>query len=244
MIRLKREKSHAPLLSGVFAGVLFSFGSVSAQAAERYIGDIFMTGAPYCPQGSLPTDGELLRVSDYSMLYSMIGTNFGGNGSSNFALPDLRGRAPVGAGQGIGLAPVTLGERNGEEYTILTPDHLPPHSHPPLPGGAISHEHAVAGHTHEGHINASPDPLTAPSPVGNSFGTLPPGVRVYSSSETLADPMNSEMIEVQPTQTTTQDTISSGSTGVTGNGEPIEIRSPSSTLQFCIVVNGVFPPRP
>lgn len=79
----------------IFLPLLFSTG-VSAQ--ERFLGEIIFTAATFCPRGSAQADGQLMPISSYSALFSILGTQYGGDGSTTFALPDLRGATPVGAG--------------------------------------------------------------------------------------------------------------------------------------------------
>ncbi|MBN1343652.1 MAG: tail fiber protein [Phycisphaerae bacterium] len=79
---------------------------------DAFIGTIIAWPMTWAPQGWLPCDGRLLPISGNEALYSLLGGNFGGNWQTNFALPDLRGRVPVGMGQGPGLANVTLGEES------------------------------------------------------------------------------------------------------------------------------------
>ena len=86
-----------------------------AHATERYIGEIFMTGANFCPRGTAAADGQLLPINQNQALFSLLGTNYGGDGRTTFGLPDLRGRSPVHAGNGPGLNPVSLGSKGGAE---------------------------------------------------------------------------------------------------------------------------------
>jgi len=74
-------------------------------------------------------NGQILQISTNQALYSLLGTTFGGNGTTTFALPDLRGRTPVSAGQGSGLAPYNLGQAAGAESVVLNTANLPPHNH-------------------------------------------------------------------------------------------------------------------
>jgi microcystin-dependent protein len=73
--------------------------------------------------------GQLLSIAQYNALFSILGTTYGGNGTATFALPDLRGRVPVGAGQGPGISNVDLGSQSGRETNTLTIMNLPPHTH-------------------------------------------------------------------------------------------------------------------
>lgn len=97
--------------------------------SDPYIGEIRMFGGNYAPENWHFCDGSLLSISAYEVLFSLIGTTYGGDGVSNFALPDLRGRLPIGQGQGAGLTNRLLGEKKGAEMVGLTLDQTPAHTH-------------------------------------------------------------------------------------------------------------------
>lgn len=96
---------------------------------ECYIGQIALFAFPRVPIGWLACDGSLVAISDYEALFTLIGTTYGGNGQTNFALPDLRGRVPLHQGQGSGLSPRVIGERAGTEQVTLLQTQLPQHAH-------------------------------------------------------------------------------------------------------------------
>ncbi len=98
-IHLKKASLSAATLCAAF----FSAAPAQAQTSERLLGEIFMTGANFCPRGSAEADGKLLPIKDNTALFSLLGTTYGGDGRYTFGLPDLRGRAPFGAGRGPGL---------------------------------------------------------------------------------------------------------------------------------------------
>lgn len=97
--------------------------------STAYVGEIRMFGFGRVPAGWLPCDGRLHAISQYEVLYSLIGTTYGGDGVNTFAAPDLRGRAPVHEGQGRGLRPRSLGEIGGSEAVVLEAAHMPEHTH-------------------------------------------------------------------------------------------------------------------
>ncbi len=108
-----------------------SFGALSAFAqADPFLGQISIVGFNYAPQGWAMCNGQLLSIAQNTALFSLLGTQYGGDGESTFALPDLRGRFPLGAGQGPGLSPRTQGETGGAEQYTLTVAQLPAHTHP------------------------------------------------------------------------------------------------------------------
>jgi microcystin-dependent protein len=97
--------------------------------ADPFIGEIRAFAFNYTPQNWLPCDGQTVSRSYYSTLFSVIGNNFGGNGTTTFALPNLNGRTPIGQGQGNGMANRIVGENLGSESEALTFSHLPNHAH-------------------------------------------------------------------------------------------------------------------
>lgn len=98
-------------------------------AQEPYIGEIRMFAGNFAPRGWALCDGQLLSISQNTALFSIIGTTYGGDGQTTFALPDLRGRVPVHAGHGPGLTNKNLGQKGGEETVTLTVNEIPSHSH-------------------------------------------------------------------------------------------------------------------
>ena len=96
---------------------------------DPFLGQIVMFGGNFAPRGWAFCNGQLLAISQYSALFSILGTTYGGDGRTTFALPDLRGRAPVSAEQGPGLSDYRLGEKRGNENTTLSVANLPSHTH-------------------------------------------------------------------------------------------------------------------
>ncbi|HTI72648.1 MAG TPA: tail fiber protein [Candidatus Limnocylindria bacterium] len=93
--------------------------------SEPYVGEIRMFAGNFPPSGWAFCEGQLLSISENEVLFLLIGTTFGGDGVTNFALPDFRGRVPIHVGQGH-----ALGEASGTESVALTVENLPTHSHP------------------------------------------------------------------------------------------------------------------
>ena len=96
---------------------------------DPFIGEIRLFAGNYAPEDWAICDGRLLSVNDFPPLYALIGTTYGGNGTTTFGLPDLRGRVPIGQGQGAGLTARTIGQKAGSETVSLNASQLPPHSH-------------------------------------------------------------------------------------------------------------------
>ena len=98
-------------------------------AIDPFIGEIIMFGGNFAPRGWAFCNGQLLSISQNTALFALLGTTYGGNGQTTFALPDLRGRVPMHAGQGPGLADYSLGQRAGTESATLLVNNLPAHNH-------------------------------------------------------------------------------------------------------------------
>lgn len=96
---------------------------------EAYVGEIRMFGFGRIPSGWFACDGSLQPISEYEALYTLIGTVYGGDGQTTFALPDLRGAVPVHEGQGLGLSSYPLGTRLGVENVTLLNTQIPQHTH-------------------------------------------------------------------------------------------------------------------
>ena len=96
---------------------------------EPFLGQIILFAGNFAPRGWAFCQGQLLPIAQNTALFSLLGTTYGGNGSSTFGLPDLRGRVPVGFGQGPGLINVQLGEAAGQSATTLQTTNLPAHTH-------------------------------------------------------------------------------------------------------------------
>ncbi|MFC7493162.1 MULTISPECIES: phage tail protein [unclassified Nocardioides] len=97
--------------------------------ADPFVAEIRIFPFNFAPKGWAWCDGQLLPLSQNTALFSLLGTTYGGNGMSNFALPDLQGRVPMHPGQGPGLSPRDLGESSGSETVTLLESEIPSHSH-------------------------------------------------------------------------------------------------------------------
>ena len=96
---------------------------------DAYVGDIRLFAGSYAPRGWMLCAGQILSISDQSVLFTLIGTTYGGDGVTTFQLPDLRGRLPVGQGNGPGLTPRVIGQQFGGESVTLSTLQMPAHNH-------------------------------------------------------------------------------------------------------------------
>ena len=99
---------------------------------DSFVGSIFSFGFNFAPYGWAQCNGQLLPISQNQALFSLIGTTYGGDGVTTFAVPNLQGRTPIGTGTGPGLSAHVLGQSGGSETVTLTSANLPVHTHPVL----------------------------------------------------------------------------------------------------------------
>jgi microcystin-dependent protein len=113
--------------------------------ADPFVAEIRIFPFNFAPRGWAWCDGQLLPLSQNTALFSLLGTTYGGNGKSNFALPDLQGRVPMHPGQGPGLSLHDLGETGGSETVTLLESEIPSHSHTVNASGADANVRLPAG---------------------------------------------------------------------------------------------------
>jgi microcystin-dependent protein len=109
--------------------VFFLMNIAYVNAQNNYLGEIKMFAGNFAPVGWALCDGSLLPISQNTALFSLLGTTYGGNGTTTFALPDLRGRFPMHPGTGTNLTPRALGDVGGQETVTLTTAQMPVHTH-------------------------------------------------------------------------------------------------------------------
>ena len=173
--------------------------------ADPFVAEVRILPTNFAPTGWAFCDGQLLPLSQNTALFSLLGTTYGGNGQSTFALPDLQGRAPMHPGQGPGLSNHDLGETGGSQTSTLLESEIP------------AHAHAIRADA------ADPADVQAPSPavvLARSQG----GNAYQTSTASLVS-------------------LAATSLGTVGGGQPHNNMQPYLTLNFCIALQGVFPPR-
>ena len=97
--------------------------------SQPYLGQIMMFAGNFAINGWALCQGQLLPIQQYTALFSILGTTYGGNGTTNFALPDFRGRVPISMGQGLGLSYYVIGQQAGTETVTLLNSEIPAHNH-------------------------------------------------------------------------------------------------------------------
>ena len=173
MKKLKKSAGRKVVLAVILL-MVFTFavpGNAAVYASsEPFLGEIIMFAGNFAPKGWAFCNGQLLEIRDNTALFSLLGTTYGGNGITNFALPDLRGRSPIGVGQGPMLGDYTLGQVRGTENTTMIITQMPAHNHAlsastaegttNTPGGGVVLGKAVTPDRQEVNIYTTATPNT------------------------------------------------------------------------------------
>jgi microcystin-dependent protein len=201
--------------------------------SEPFLGQIMLVPYNFAPRGWAFCNGQILPIAQNTALFSLLGTTYGGNGQTTFALPDLRGRVPISSGQGSGLANYDLGQIGGSEAVTLTTSEMPAHSHL-----LASHTHQAPAHTHQ--VTALTDSASTGIPTNNLPASAPRGTNLYAPPSANTTTMAPAMIQSGGELATTpaQPAIQPA-----GASQPFDNRMPFLTLNYCIALEGIFPSR-
>jgi microcystin-dependent protein len=158
-------------------------------ASQPYLGAIFMFAGNFAPRGFQLCQGQLLSIQQNTALFSILGTTYGGNGTTTFQLPDLRGRVPVGEGSGPGLTPVVLGQAAGAQNVTILTSNMPAHSHslmannnPAVAGDPTNAVLANSGNSQSGGLPVyltatAPNATMSPQSIGTAGGSAPVSIQ-------------------------------------------------------------------
>jgi len=214
--------------------------------SEQFIGEIRMFAGNFAPRGWAFCQGQIMAISTNTALFSILGTTYGGNGQTTFALPDLRGRVPTGQGAGPGLPPTTLGELAGTPSVTLTINQLPTHNHQAVFQGTASQVGAPTIEVGTSSTGALTNPTN--------------GSTTYLTAVTAAT-SGGDSVDFQGLYTSTAPAtgakgslggVSGGGTvtptgavtvGNAGNNLPFSIAQPYLGINFIIATEGIFPSR-
>lgn len=145
---------------------------------EPFIGQICVFGFDFAPKGWAQCNGQLLPISQYSALFSLLGTTYGGDGRTTFGLPDFRGRVALNQGQGPGLSMYSMGQSGGSENVTLSTAQMPSHSHPAL-------------------LHGNGEDANASEINGRSFGVATANIYNSNAPEN-GETLNANSIQVSP----------------------------------------------
>ncbi|RVT79583.1 phage tail protein [Flavobacterium sufflavum] len=183
-------------------------------STEPFVGEIKILGFNFAPRGYQTCSGQILSIASNTALFSLLGTYYGGNGQSTFALPDLQGRTPIGQGQGPGLPSYVIGENGGATSVSILTSNMPAHIHTlntvsaKLQASTANADESAA----EGNFLA-----TSSAPVYSGNGATP---GAYTGG-----------IQI------------SGTTDIAGSGIPVDILNPYLVINYSIATEGIFPSR-
>ncbi|MBW8875467.1 MAG: phage tail protein [Acidobacteria bacterium] len=173
---------------------------------DPFVAEIRIFPFNFAPKGWAFCDGQILPLSQNTALFSLLGTTYGGDGKSNFALPNMQGNVPMHPGQGPGLSLHDLGETGGSETVTLLESEIPAHSHTMM---------------------SLPAPANRTAPIGNSIARVQGTSGPYVPASPTPAPANMNDNAVTPA----------------GGDQPHNDMQPYLTLNFCIALQGVYPPR-
>jgi microcystin-dependent protein len=227
---------------------------------DPFIGEIRVFCGNFAPTGWFLCQGQTLPISQYQALFAIIGTYYGGNGTSTFQLPNLQGRFVIGVGTTPSGQIYDLGQTGGAEQITLSINNLPTHNHLAT---SPAHEHSVSvpahthpftvpAHTHPFALACNPTNASEPSPGNNYLGNSGNNNYETSGPQQMAG-QNTSASDGQTPGTTGAASGTSGNSGSTavqvaiqsaGNGLPFAPTPLYVGINFIIAYNGVFPSRP
>jgi Microcystin-dependent protein len=185
-------------------------------AQDQFVGEIRIFAGTFAPTGWALCDGQILSISSNTALFSILGTTYGGNGQTTFALPNLNGRVPIGTGSGPGLTPRVEGETGGQETVTLLSTEMPAHSHT-VTAGAVG----VPCYTGVGNSDTPENSYPASSS------------KSYTTTETANASTKGAM-------NTTGSTVT---LATTGGGQPHNNLQPYLVVRYIIALQGIYPAR-
>ena len=172
--------------------------------SDPFVAEIRIFGFNFAPTGWALCNGQILPISQNTALFSLLGTTYGGNGQSTFALPNIQESAVIQPGQGPGLSLYDLGQTSGSDTVTLLESEIP------------AHNHNVQGFPNPGNVNTGDPTLSLARSKGGSAYKAPPQTVVAMNFQDIA---------------------------ITGGSLPHNNMMPYLTLNFCIALQGIFPPR-
>lgn len=190
---------------------------------DQFISTILIWPPNFAPSGWALCAGQLMAISQNTALFSLLGTMYGGDGVTTFALPDLRSRVPLGAGQGPGLSPYNVGQSGGSENVTLTTN-------------------TIAAHTH----TATPAGLSATAPAVTTVGTTnqpSPSVALAAPTDAARNPLNIYSSATASQHLAPGTVTGSISVGSAGGGQPHPNIQPFLAVNYIIALQGIYPSR-
>jgi microcystin-dependent protein len=183
---------------------------------DPLLASIILFAGNFAPRGWAFCSGQILSIAQNTALFSLLGTTYGGNGQTTFALPDLRGRTPIGPGQGPGLPNVSLGEVSGATSQTLLVTQMPAHTH-------------------------TTGTFTIPAVSSSGNSNLPgAGKKLAKLVDSRNNPLN---VYSDAVADTSLEGSASMTIGTAGNSQPFSIMQPYLGMNYIIAMEGIFPSR-
>ncbi|MBQ4818778.1 tail fiber protein [Aquimarina sp. MMG016] len=198
---------------------------------DGYISEIRLWGPTWAPRNWALCNGQVLAISQNQSLFSLIGTTYGGDGRTSFALPDLRGRTAIGSGHGPGLSSYNQGQQVGSETNMLTNLNLPAHHHAVVVDGSTNSLNAsvsIPVINDEATVEESDGSILAVASSDNSVTT-----KIYGPSNAS----DGKLAAFNSPVTGNINTLN------TGNNQPLNNIQPSLGLHYIICLQGIYPSR-
>lgn len=205
---------------------------------DGYMGTIMMCAFNFTPMSFAMCNGQQIQITQNSALFALLGIAFGGNGTTNFNLPDLQGRAPVHYGTASGgTTNRAFGVKYGAENVTISGAQLPAHTH------ALNETTAgqTVTATATASVNANNTAGSMALPTGHYWAIPANGSNqypAYNGTRTVSMASDAVTVTVTPTFNKANLTI-----GATGNSAALPVATPSLALNFCICTSGIFPQR-
>lgn len=234
---MTKNPARALSLACAIALPLIAAQPAAACGSEPTLGEICTFGFNFCPQGFLPANGSLVSINQNQALFSLLGVYYGGDGRTTFGVPDLRGRAVVGTGQGAGLSNVNLGQMRGAEQATLSVNQMPNHTH--------ATQYTSPSVT-QPTVNVAVTAKLAGATAGTPAATLQLGdtgrAPIYVASSAAGN--NVALAGVSATASGVA--LSGGGVAIaaTGGNQPVATLPPELGLTVCIASQGIYPMRP
>lgn len=207
-----------------------------ACSSQPFIGGMCAFGGNFAIRSWAKAEGQLLSISSNTALFSILGTTYGGDGRTSFGLPDLRGRSPIGQGNGPGLRGYRLGQKGGTETHTLNIAQMPVHGH----SAATTTTNTVDTSATTIALRALAGRSTTTDPTNAVLANSPSRENIYSTGAPTVDmSINAIEMNLSVVVNSTSNTVISN----TGGNQAFNIRGPYLSLTWLIALQGVFPSR-
>lgn len=207
---------------------------------EGWIGEIRGFAGSFAPSNWMYCQGQQLQIQQYTALYAILGIMYGGNGSTNFNLPNLSGRIPIGSGQSpVSNMIFSVGQNGGEQAHVLAQYEMPMHNHAAQTSGGTA---TISGSA-TAVMNVNNDEAEGKSPSG-TYLSVSSSPDIYAGSATSGQTLNAGAITVNTSGLSVNVSGMSIQVGNAGISQAVSLMQPYQVINWVICIYGYFPPRP